>query len=484
LFDAVTRAQWSFIARERLSNLAKALSADTESINQGTQLLLQFPAAVVTALVQVTIALLLAPLLTVAVVTCGGVIAAAVGFRRGDAYGSGRQLADARRAAFDVVGNFLAALKLAKSHNAEARHRQAFAAAAERQRANTIAFMRRSTEARLLLQIAAAGALGAFVYVGATIAHLAAPELLVMIVIFARLMPLLGELEQSMHAVRNTLPVFDDVLSLIHRCEAAIEATPDGGTDRLVLRNALRFDAVSFRYDEDAAAVLDRLDLVVPAGSVVAIVGASGAGKSTVADIVMGLLVPQAGAVSVDGEPLHGPRLTAWRRSVAYVPQDHCLFNDTVRANLLWAWPEAGAQELRDALASTGADRTIAAIADGIDTVIGERGNRLSGGERQRLALACALLRRPTLLVLDEATNALDQESERVMWALIDRLRGTTTVVVIAHRLSMLGGADRIVVLEDGRLGQSGTWTELMADHEGRFARLARGGADANGAAQ
>jgi ATP-binding cassette, subfamily C, bacterial len=123
-------------------------------------------------------------------------------------------------------------------------------------------------------------------------------------------------------------------------------------------------------------------------------------------------------------------------------------------------------------------------MPDGIDTVIGERGNRLSGGERQRLALACALLRRPTLLVLDEATNALDQESERVMWALIDRLRGTTTVVVIAHRLSMLGGADRIVVLEDGRLVQSGTWTELMADHEGRFARLARGGADANGAAQ
>ena len=159
---------------------------------------------------------------------------------------------------------------------------------------------------------------------------------------------------------------------------------------------------------------------------------------------------------------MQGNRLAAWRRSIAYVPQDNVLFNESVRANLLWGAQEATRAELDAALAQTGMDRLIAAMPQGIDTAIGERGNRLSGGERQRLSLARALLRRPTLLILDEATNALDEESELTVWAVIERLRRTTTVVIIAHRKSTLRRADLVAVLDDGTISHFGPWRDLQ----------------------
>ena len=154
------------------------------------------------------------------------------------------------------------------------------------------------------------------------------------------------------------------------------------------------------------------------------------------------------------------------------MPQDNFLFNDTIRANLLWAYPEASEDDFREALSIAAADGFIAKLPEGLDTVVGERGLRLSGGERQRLGLARALLCRPTLLILDEATSALDNETERAVQAAIDRLRGRMTIVLIAHRLSTVRGADRIIVLDHGRLIQAGTWDSLVQDRQGLFAAL------------
>jgi ABC-type multidrug transport system fused ATPase/permease subunit len=143
-----------------------------------------------------------------------------------------------------------------------------------------------------------------------------------------------------------------------------------------------------------------------------------------------------------------------------------------IRSNLLWAYPEASEDDFREALSIAAADGFIPKLPEGLDTVLGERGLRLSGGERQRLGLARALLCRPTLLILDEATSALDNETERAVQAAIDRLRGRMTIVLIAHRLSTVRGADRIIVLEHGRLIQAGTWDSLAQDRQGTFAAL------------
>jgi len=259
---------------------------------------------------------------------------------------------------------------------------------------------------------------------------------------------------------------------LRERCAAAAEGHRDA-TGRIAVKREIRFAHVGFRYDKTAgASTIEALDLVIPTGSTVAIVGRTGAGKSTLADLLLGLVSPDIGAVEIDGVPLMGAILGPWRRSVGYVPQDNFFFHDTIRANLLWACPEATQADMERALAVAAADEFVAALPQGLDTVIGERGIRLSGGERQRIGLARALLGRPTLLLLDEATSALDYQTERAVQAAIERLHGSMTIAIIAHRLSTIRHADRIFVLDRGRLVQQGSWESLAQDRAGHFAEL------------
>jgi ATP-binding cassette, subfamily C, bacterial len=473
LYRAIQDAHWSFIAGERLSHLVKALTIDIDSLATATSLFLQIPAVAAVAAVQVAIALSISPRLTLAAIGCGGLVAILVRWRRGDAFQAGIGIMLAARATFDEISDFLASLKLAKSHNVEERHRRAFDAAVAQQYNSMLAYNRRSADANMLVQIATALMLGAFVYAGAEFSHLSTPELVIMIVVFARLMPGLLQIQQNATSMWQVLPVVDDLHRLIARCDAAKEPLIFGRSERIALRDRIRLCGVRFRYDKVRGPdVLAGLDLEIPAGSAVAIVGASGVGKSTLADILMGLQVPDAGSILVDGQPLAGPRLSAWRRSIAYIPQENFLFNQSIRANLQWAAPDASDADLRRVLALTGADAVVATMPDGLDTVVGERGGRLSGGERQRLILARALLREPTLLILDEATSALDHESERAVWAVIDRLRGNTTVVGIAHRFSTLRSCDYIAVLDGGKIAQFGTFAALANEGTGRLAVL------------
>ena len=199
--------------------------------------------------------------------------------------------------------------------------------------------------------------------------------------------------------------------------------------------------------------------------------GPSGAGKSTLADVLMGLFTPDSGVMRVDGEPLTGESLPAWRLNIGYVPQDTFLFHDTVRANLCWVRPAATEDDVWNALETAAADEFVRRLPTGLDTEIGDRGIRLSGGERQRLALARALIVTPGLLILDEATSHLDTENEYRIQTAIEGLHGRLTVVVIAHRLSTVRNADQIVVMERGSVVETGSW-DVLNDRMGRFSEL------------
>lgn len=192
---------------------------------------------------------------------------------------------------------------------------------------------------------------------------------------------------------------------------------------------------------------------------------APGAGKSTLADLVMGLIQPESGAVNVDGLPTS----LNWRNQIGYVAQDTFLFNESIRFNLLVAQPDADENELREVLEMVAAYEFVSKLPKGLDTIIGDRGARLSGGERQRLALARAILRKPKLLILDEATSNLDSENEQRIMRAIDKLHGEITILVIAHRLSTIKNADYIYLLSEGRVIESGTWDELLQNEEGWF---------------
>jgi ATP-binding cassette subfamily C protein len=182
--------------------------------------------------------------------------------------------------------------------------------------------------------------------------------------------------------------------------------------------------------------------------------GPSGGGKSTLADVIMGLLIPDSGEIVVDQTVLNDDNITAWRQGIAYVSQDIFMFHDTIRANLLWAKGDATDDQIRDALQQSAAD-FVYDLDEGIETVVGDGGVRLSGGERQRIALARAMLQNPKVLILDEATSALDVENEREIIDAIRNLHGKMTVIVIGHRLPTLEHADQIVVIKDGKVAEN-----------------------------
>ena len=230
------------------------------------------------------------------------------------------------------------------------------------------------------------------------------------------------------------------------------------------MRGEVAFEGVRFRYgDRGDAWVLDGIDLVARPGEVVALVGPSGAGKSTLVTLLPRFFDPVEGRITVDGIDLRDVAPHELRGHVGVVPQETLLFSGTIADNVRYGRPDASDDEVVAATIAANADGFVREFPDGYATLVGERGVKLSGGQRQRIAIARALLKDPRILVLDEATSSLDSESEALVQAALDRLMEGRTTFVIAHRLSTIVDADRIVVVEAGRVVQTGRHAELLA---------------------
>jgi len=255
----------------------------------------------------------------------------------------------------------------------------------------------------------------------------------------------------------------------------AVEPTIVAGPDRLAepVRGDVRFDDVTFGYAGGTVPVLDRFTLDVPAGETHAIVGATGAGKSTVVKLLLRLYEPTGGSITIDGRDLRDLDFGSLRGAMGYVGQDVFLFQGTVRENIAYGRPDATDDEIESAARLAEAHEFVTALPQGYDTIVGERGQKLSGGQRQRLTLARAILRDPRILVLDEATSAVDNETEAAIQRSLETVGRGRTVIVIAHRLSTVRHADRIHVLEAGRTIEAGTHDELV-DAGGLYAALWR----------
>nr|WP_211485021.1 ABC transporter ATP-binding protein [Corallococcus exiguus] len=250
---------------------------------------------------------------------------------------------------------------------------------------------------------------------------------------------------------------------------------PDVGAEAPPLSRALELSGVRATYS-DGREALKGVDLTIPAGARVALVGPSGAGKTTLFSVLLGFLPPSGGEVKWDGVPLSSLKASSVRAQLAWVPQEPVLFSGTVRHNLRLGQPDATDDALWEALRLAHAEDFVRALPGGLDEPVGERGSRLSGGQRQRLALARAFLRRPSLLLLDEPTSALDATSEAAVGAGLQALMKGRTVLIIAHRLSTVRDADLIAVVEGGQVVEAGTHEQLLA-MRGRYARLLGEGA-------
>ena len=474
LYRAIVNTDWLFFSRSRSSDFTHALTTEIDRVGRATSHLLNLIAEAAVAAVYILVAVFLSPTVSaLAVVSAAGLML----LLRPKMQGTRASVKEASRATkglYAAASEQLSGTKTVKSYGAEERNVAIFSRFTERVARMYIDAFRYGAEAQCWLNIGLVLVLSLIVYVSIEVLATPASQLLLLLYLFAMITRMLSRLQTRYHEFVTESPAFTTVTEMQARCEAAAEPEP-ARSESIELREAMRLEGVSFSYqDSGEPLVISDLDLTIQAGKTTAIVGPSGAGKSTIADLVMGLIRPDEGRVLVDERPLRAEQRRAWRSKIAYVPQDTFLFHDTVRNNLLWARPDARDGEIREALRLAAAEDFVSRLPEGMETVLGDRGVRLSGGERQRLALARALLRKPSLLILDEATSNLDSENERRIQSAIEKLHGSMTILIITHRLFTTRGADVIYVLEQGRLVESGDIDTLIARKQGRFLELCK----------
>lgn len=293
-------------------------------------------------------------------------------------------------------------------------------------------------------------------------------ETVILFYSLSRIIPLIGTLTEEKSRLDNFFPSYEQIMNLRNRAKELKELTGDkefiGFNKETIIEN------LSFAYP-DHKPVLHNIDMVIPKGKMIAIVGESGGGKSTLLDMIMRFHDPTSGRITFDGIDLRDFEINSYRHCIGYVPQDSILFNISIRDNLFWADENVTEEDIKNACVQANAEEFIKKLPQGYNTVVGDRGVRLSGGQIQRIALARAILRKRQLLILDEATSALDTYSERMIQSAIEKIAKETTVIVIAHRLSTIVNADYIYVLKNGSVIEEGIYSGLISKN-GRFKNM------------
>jgi ATP-binding cassette subfamily C protein len=471
LYHAIADANWLFVCRNRASDFTHALTHEIYRIGSGTNLALVFAGEIVLLVLYMAIAFALSAGMTSLVLVFGALLTLVFRGRTHAIEEQGEEVSSTNKSLYAATIEHLQSLKAAKTYGAEERNFSIYSnLSADVVRAN-VDGARQQAVAATWFELGSVMILAVVLYVSIRVLAVPAASILILLLLFARVMPRIMSSQQHYRAFVNSLPSFGNLLNIEARCAAAAEPVAHPH-DKLSLTRELAADCISFTYSEGRVAAVRDLNLVIPAGKVVALVGPSGAGKSTIADILMGLVQPDSGTLRLDGRPLGPEGVRGWRDQIGYVAPDTFLFHDTIRANLKWARPDASEDEMLAALRQASVFDFVAGLKDGLETIVGDRGMMVSQGERQRLALARAFLRRPSMLILDEATNSLDSENEGRVLDAIESRRGELTVVLIAHRLSTIRWADLIYVVEGGKVVESGDWSTLSALRDGRFRAL------------
>ncbi len=454
-FEAILAAKWTFVIGRRKSDIIEVVTSGASRSGMAFFQLLQLSVSVVIFVVTTLVALIVSP--TVGAVALVGVILVAIAQSTAirPAYRMGREFGTRNRGLQATMMDSMDSLRLVRAHGADAVWAQRIGDAFTSTRAIQVANTRRTSTVNAGTSVGLAVSASALVLVSVWIG-MSPAAIVVILLLVARMARTAQSIAANTAMLANALPAVRDLTVLTSQARADVEIPPSAVSTRDAIdpssaRPLLEYDDVTFRYPESSNGV-HGITFSVVRGAITVLTGHSGSGKSTTADLALGLLEPEQGRIRVDGEVLTRADLRWWRDHVAYVPQETVLIPGTLRENLSWS---TAAQPTDDrcweALDRAAADFA-KSLPDGLDTLLGDRGVRLSGGERQRVAIARALLRNPTLLVLDEATSSLDDATEARVLDLMTSLVPAITVLVIAHRRSTVDAAHHVVRLEAGRV--------------------------------
>jgi subfamily B ATP-binding cassette protein MsbA len=284
------------------------------------------------------------------------------------------------------------------------------------------------------------------------------------------MMPPIKELSSVNNRIQESSAAADRVFEILDT-EPRIKNS-ENAIEKKSFDSNIKFENVSFHYDDSDELILDSINIEVQKGNILAIVGSSGSGKTTLVDLIPRFYDPTSGRLLIDNEDLRNIKIESLRNLMGIVTQETILFNDTVKSNISYGIQNCTEDDIINAAKAANAHNFILELPNGYDTIVGEKGTKLSGGQRQRLAIARALLKNPPIMIFDEATSALDNESEALVQEAIERLMAERTTFVIAHRLSTIRNADRIIVLDKGKIVQDGKHDELLNEEEGIYKKL------------
>lgn len=466
LYNAITNSNWLFFSRMKSSSLAHALTNEIDRISTGTGQFLTFISSIMILVVYIIFALELAGLFTGVIFAVGIVILLVLRRRASRSRTSGEDITTTTRDLYYSILQHLDGMKTIKSFGMQDENKKVFKKQSNQVAGNYLQAIRSYVDVKLLFDVGTVIVLALMVFILIEVVKLPTASLFLLIYLFVRMIPQFSTVQRAYQYFINMLPAFGNVSSLEEQFLGNSESE-ERDKWAVEFKESIELENVSFYYGDEDHFTLDNLNLEISAGKTIALAGPSGAGKSTVADLVMGLISPDQGKVTVDGKPITHSSVASWRNRIGYVAQETFLFNETIRFNLKLARPDASEDDLKEAIRMAAADGFVGKLPEGMDTVIGDRGVRLSGGERQRLALARALLRKPSLLIMDEATSNLDSDNEEKILKAIDDIHGEITILMIAHRISTIKNADRIYLVNQGKIQESGSWDELLEKEEG-----------------
>lgn len=470
LYRTVAGAQWEQLAASNQAETINLFTAQCSQVSYGASELIHLISSVFSAAVSLGIALWLSVPMTLFVLLCGSAFAFV--FRKlmkaSKAYGD--EMIRIHRNLYQELFNQLRGVKEVRTYGVQKEHAELFGGISRSLHDSQLKYVQKRAVPSMLYSITAAGMIGIIFLVSVLGFHMDTARLIVLVYVFMRLWPVFSGFFNRLNSIMTAIPAHEKLTDAFNTLRSeTVECDNDA---RLPFDNSVEFRHVSFSYQGSDEIVLKDVSFSLPKGSITALVGRSGAGKTTIADLLLGFLTPTDGEILIDGVPLTKENLPAWRHSLGYIPQEPLILNASVRENLTRFHPNVTEDEMSEALKKAQALSIIEHLPEGLETKLGDEGVRLSGGERQRIVLARVLLGQPRLIVMDEATSAMDYESEIAVRKAFSSMDGQITILMIAHRLATVRTAKFALVLDEGRITENGKLAELIQTPDGYLNKL------------
>ena len=469
IFQQLLSISYSFLERSEPGKLMNTLASETWRTSQAIAVFIGLLVNICTISVFVILLLLISWQLTLLVAVCMILISISIQLATRRVKKLGQQAVEVNSVQAMRIWEGLGAMKLIRSFNQEAYEHKRFDQASEKVRSTFFKLDVFSGIVGPLSEVLSAFLLLGILAIALTQTQTSLPTLLTFVFILYRLQPQVKQLDGARVSLGSLISAVEDVLYLLNRSDKPY--IHSGEIPFSSLQQAISLEAVTFYYNYQEKPALQDISICIPKGTTTALVGPSGAGKSTLIGLICRLYEVSEGEIYVDGCSLRSLNLSDWRNQIAIVSQDVYIFNATVQENIAYGRLDATKDEIVAAAKLANAHEFITQLPHEYDTKVGDRGLRLSGGQRQRIALARAIIRNPEILILDEATNALDSISEQLIQEALNTLSQNRTVIVIAHRLSTIEQADQIIVLQEGRVIEQGTLQHLLR-LDGLFAQM------------